>query len=423
MASEGVGQLRQKFLDTTTSWHDDGNCFNVFYLDFSKAFDVICHKRLIVKLEAIGIRGKLLSWIKDWIAKRKQRVVVDGKYSEWVLVKSSVIQGSVLGGILFDIFIDDIDDAIILALIKKFADDTKLATIIKSIEDARRMQANLDKIHEWAGLWKMSFNVKKCKVMHYGKNNIRYQYSMNGCAIEEVKEEKDLGVWMEEDLKSSKQCRMAAQSANWALGQLSRTFHFRKANCIVPLYKTFVRPKLEHAVAAWSPWLEGDKEILEKVQRRLIRLISDKKGATYEERLKSVGLTTLTERRNRGDMIETFRTMKGFNRVEKENWFSFRDPNISRATRSTVTVTDDQQFAREDVLFMKNVRLDTRKNFFTVRVINQWNQIPDEIKSQKTIDGFKNKYDEWSQKRTRQQQPQRQPQQQRPQQQQQQQQP
>ena len=190
----------------------------------------------------------------------------------------------------------------------------------------------------------------------------------------------------------------------------------------MPLYKTFVRPKLEHAVAAWSPWLEGDKEILEKVQRRLIRLISDKKGATYEERLKSVGLTTLTERRNRGDMIETFCTMKGFNRVEKENWFSFRDPNNSRATRSTVTVTDDQQFAREDVLFMKNVRLDTRKNFFTVRVINQWNQIPDEIKSQKTINGFKNKYDEWSQKRTRQQQPQRQPQQQRPQQQQQQQQ-
>ena len=185
-----------EFLDTTTSWHDDGSCFDVFYLDFSKAFDVICHKRLMVNLEAIGIRGKLLKWIQDWISKRKQRVVIDGKYSEWVLVESSVIQGSVLGGILFNIFIDDIDDAIIAALPTKFAYNTKLAMIIKSIKDARRMQVNLDKMHEWANLWKMSFNVKKCKVMHFRKNNIRYQSSMNGCAIEEVKEEKDLGVWM-----------------------------------------------------------------------------------------------------------------------------------------------------------------------------------------------------------------------------------
>ena len=98
--------------------------------------------------------------------------------------------------------------------------------------------------------------------VHYGKKNIRYGYSMNDCAIEEVKEEKDLGVWMEEDLRPSKQCKMAAQSANWALGQLSRAFHYRKANCLVPLYKTFVRPKLEYAVAAWSTWMEGDREVL-----------------------------------------------------------------------------------------------------------------------------------------------------------------
>ena len=88
--------------------------------------------------------------------------------------------------------------------------------------------------------------------------------------------------------------------------------------------------------------------------------------------------------------------MKGFNRVDKEKWFTFRDSN-SRATRSTVTVTDDQQHAREDVLFMSSVRLDTRKNFFTVRVVNRWNEIPDEIKSQKSINSFKNKYDAWVQ--------------------------
>ena len=140
------------------------------------------------------------------------------------------------------------------------------------------MLANLDRISRWAEQWKMSFNAKKCKVMHFGKRNIRYKYNMNGNAIEEVKEEKDLGVWMEGDMRSSKQCKIAAQSANWALGQLSKAFHFRKADNLVPLYKTFIRPKLEYAVAAWSPWMEGDREVLEKVQKRFVRMISDKKG-------------------------------------------------------------------------------------------------------------------------------------------------
>ena len=238
-------------------------------------------------------------------------------------------------------------------------------------------------------------NVKKCLVMHFGKNNIKYEYKMNGCALEEKKEEKDLGVWMEEDSKPSKQCRVAAQNANWALGQLSRAFHYRRASSIVPLYKTFVRPKLEHAVAAWSPWQEGDKEILEKVQRRMVRMISDKKGRTYEEQVENVGLTPLTERRQRGDMMETFRTLKGFNRVEKANWFKFRDPNSNRATRATVSVTEEGQQERVNVLYKENVRIETRKNFFSVRVVDNWNRIPDAIKDQKTINGFKNSYDEW----------------------------
>ena len=155
------------------------------------------------------------------------------------------------------------------------------------------------------------------------------------------------------------------------------------------LYKTFVRPKLEHAVAAWSPWTEGDKETLEKVQQRLIRMISDKRGETYIARLSSVGLTSLTERRERGDMIETFRTTRGF---------KFRNSMNTRATRSTVSVTDDEQHKRVDVLFMENVRLDTRKNCFNVRIIRKWNSVADEVKNVKTVSSFKDRYDDWVRK-------------------------
>ena len=107
---------------------------------------------------------------------------------------SSVFQGSVLGGILFNIFIDDIDEATIMALIKKFSDDKKMAAIIESQEDARRMQENLNRLCEWALKWKMKFNAAKCKVMHYGKKNAQNTYEMNGVQIGSVSEEKDLDV-------------------------------------------------------------------------------------------------------------------------------------------------------------------------------------------------------------------------------------
>ena len=205
-----------EFGNVTTGWADEGKCF-----------DVVCHKQLVVKLEAFGIRGKVLKWIEDWLSHRKQRVVVDGQHSDWLSVISGVIQGSVPGGIFFDIFIDDIDKAVNEALVKKFANDTKIAQIIRNAADAKRMQENLDRICQWAEKWQMRFNVSKCKVMHFGHKNIRYDYTMNGCVVEKVEEEKDLGMWTETDMKSSKQCRVAAQNANWALGQLNKAFHFR----------------------------------------------------------------------------------------------------------------------------------------------------------------------------------------------------
>ena len=93
-------------------------------------------------------------------------------------------------------------------------------------------------------------------------------------------------------------------------------------------------------------------------------------------------------------MVETFKTLKGFNRVDRDNWFKFRNDGM-RATRSTVSVTDNIQQEREDVLFLESIRLDTRKNFFTFRAVNKWNQIPENVKQKKSINAFKNSYDEW----------------------------
>ena len=127
----------------------------------------------------------------------------------------------------------------------------------------------------------------------------------------------------------------------------------------------------------------------------MIRNVSDKVGGTYEERLESVGLTTLVERRERGDMIETFKTVNGFNKVDKDEWFKFRSSSNTRATRSTVVMSEGEQRDRDNVIFVENVRLESRKNFFTVRVANGWNRIPENVKNQKSINAFKNSYDNW----------------------------
>ena len=137
-----------------------------------------------------------------------------------------------------------------------------------------------------------------------GNRNPRYKYTLNGVKLESAEEEKDLGVWIKTSLKPTKQCATAAKSANFAMGQLLRSFHYCKKVNLVPLYKTFVRPRLEFAAAAWSPWNEGDIKILEKVQECFVKQISDVKGQTYEERLQGAGLTTLQERRKRDDAIE-----------------------------------------------------------------------------------------------------------------------
>ena len=383
-----------EYLNVTTKWLDEGKNFDVIYCDFAKAFDKVCHRRLLVKLKEAGIGGKVLKWLEDWLRGRKQRVRVEDELSDWIEVLSSVVQGSVLGGILFDLFIDDIDVAALEALVWKFADDTKAAKVIESEEDGRKVQAIIDSLAAWAEKWGMAFNVKKCKVLHVGRTNPKFRYTLNGEELEAVKEEKDLGVYVEDSLKPSRQCAAAAKAANFALGQLQRSFHYRKKAYLVPLYKTFVRPRLEHAVAAWNPWLESDIKSLEKIQERLIKMLSDVRGDTYSDKLRDAGLTTLKERRERGDAIQTFKVLKGFSKVSRENWFQLV-PEDARPTRANAFMEGNEVVKRDSMLVIDRARLEIRRNFFTIRAASSWNEIPENVKNCTSINGFKTAYDRW----------------------------
>ena len=349
-----------EFQDKVTGWIDEGKSVDVLYVDFKKAFDKVDHERLMIKLKAVGIDGKLWGWLKDWLSGRFQRVMVNGKASGWVMVESGVPQGTVLGGPLFTVFIDDIDE-FIRALLRKFADDTKMARIVKNQEDALRFQEDIDRLCEWADRWAMEYNQAKCKIMHLGRNNPRFKYEMGGAELTVTEEERDLGVLVDSSLKPSTQCQTAAKNADRLLRMIIKSFHYRTKSTLIPLYKSLVRPKLEHAVAAWSPWYEKDIESLEKVQRRLVRTLLNVRGQSYEDKLRDAGLTTLKKRRERGDAIEAFKTLNGFNNVVKTDWFDIAEPELIRPdTRSNTTVAvSGEKTKREHVLLHGRAKTET----------------------------------------------------------------
>ena len=208
------------------------------------------HRKLIHKLESCAIGKKLLVWIEDWICHRKQRVVLNGVKSKPCTVTSGVPQGSVLGPILFIIYINDLDVGLINK-IAKFADDTKLVGESSSDKHYQSIKEDLMKLELWAGQWDMEFNVNKCKVMYIGKKNIKRQYKMFGQSLIETEKEKDLGVIINKDMKAASQCIAAYNKANRILGLISRNFSYKTKEVIRTLYVSLVRPHLEYCVQFW----------------------------------------------------------------------------------------------------------------------------------------------------------------------------
>ena len=164
-------------MEVWTGWFDRGLPWDTIYTDFSKAFDSVPHERLLKKCEAYGIRGNLLQWIRDFLSARRQRVVLGGKKSEWKSVTSGIPQGSVLGPILFTIFINDMPE-VVHSCMKLFADDAKVFRAIESVEDISLIQDDIDKLLHWSSIWQLPLNINKCKCVHYGKDNPNHLYKL-----------------------------------------------------------------------------------------------------------------------------------------------------------------------------------------------------------------------------------------------------
>ena len=223
-----VTQLLE-FLDNITEALDQGDDIDIIYVDFSKSFDKIPHRKLMKKLWGYGIRGKIYKWVKEFLTNRTQKVVVDGKISGSKPVTSGVPQGSVLGPILFVIYINDLPD-VIQCFIKLFADDSKLYRRVSKIEHVEILQSCLNRAVTWAKIWEMSFNLIKCHHLHIGKNSIGQFYTMESSEgtkrLETVTSEKDLGVIIDKSLSFTEHISSKVSVANRNLGLIFRTFTF-----------------------------------------------------------------------------------------------------------------------------------------------------------------------------------------------------
>ena len=176
----------------------------------------------------------------------------------------------------------------------------------------------------------MRFNVDKCKVMHLGRGSLRGDYEMNGGMLGDVREERDLGVRITDDLKASAQCAYVCSRANRVLGMIRRTMVYRSLDVLIKLYKSLVRPHLEYCVSAWSPHYVKDRERLERLQYRFTRMVPGLKGLDYGGRLESLRLMTLEERRNHSDLVEMFKMSKGLSAIP---WNLFFRADNSKRTR------------------------------------------------------------------------------------------
>ena len=207
------------YLDECRKKIANGNVVDAIYLDFSKAFDTVPHRRLLGKLESYGIKGDLFNWIKSFLQNRTQQVVVNGSTSGIAPVISGIPQGTVLGPVLFVIYINDLLDEISSDGLM-FADDTKVFRQIDSREDALKLQDDLWKLQEWTDKWLLRFNAEKCHVLTMGKfEDIKHahQYIICNNELEHVSDEKDLGVTIDDELKFEEHMR---KKFKWQTGLL-----------------------------------------------------------------------------------------------------------------------------------------------------------------------------------------------------------
>ncbi len=361
---------------------DQGKQLDVIILDYSKAFDTVPHRRLLHKLEHYGIKGCLSKWIEAFLVGRTQSVVVDGARSNEEPVLSGVPQGTVLGPLMFLLYINDMPSQVHAGTrCRLFADDSLVYRVIDSIDDQVLLQEDLRNLEKWASDWGMVFNPSKCYMMAISKgHNLRpYIYELCGVVLKPVEQEKYLGVVINHSLSWSTHVSQITARANQKLGFIKRNLRGSPQELKRLAYIAIVRSSMEYACTVWDPLYTRDRDSLERIQRRAARWIANTRDRriSVTALLETLKLEPLEDRRRISRLTFMYKILNSHVAVPPDKvdlLLSNRPARGGTTTQKIVTLASKTEEFRQS---------------FIPRTIVQWNSLPDTITSAGSVNSFR----------------------------------
>ena len=362
---------------------DEGSAVDVILFDYSKAFDVVCHDILLAKLRLIGVRGEILDWISSFLSERVMRVSALGLLSQPRDVLSGVPQGSVLGPLLFLVYINHVG-ANLTCDYKIFADDLKIYACVhrrsgpSQLPSDADIQSDIDLLFNTFMSWGLMMNPKKCAVLSFSRaysDLIPAEYFLNGLVIPSVESHLDLGVTVDTDLKFHSHIRSVVRKAGGLAQNFLKSTVCREPEFMLFLLTVHIRPIIEYCSCVWATGYQGDLRLLESVQRRWTKQISSVKGLGYADRLHALNLYSVKGRLMRADLIQYWKIFNGLSRIAAEDLFVLSPRHATRGHCYKI--------------FMQATNTDVRKRFFNVRSVPAWNSLPEHVVTAPNLSSFK----------------------------------
>ena len=330
-------------LECTNDWaiaFNSPNPIDIIYVDFSKAFDSIVFDKLLYKLNHYGICGNLLKWIEHFLKGRSQCVSVDGYFSAVSDVISGVPQGSVLGPVLFLIFINDIVNICASGVtIKIFADDVKLYSVITGDLASLSIQNSLDNLIKWSSDWQLYINISKCNLLTISSANSHlhsliqlHDYFIDNLRLTSVDSLVDLGITMCNDLSFNSHINTIVSKSLQRSGVFFRGFTSRNLLLMRKSFITYIRPILEYDSIIWNPNSVYLIDLIENVQKKFTKRIHSICNLSYLERLEKLHLEPLELRRLRFDLVNYFKILSLPQYSYLKNRFNIYHPPSSSRT-------------------------------------------------------------------------------------------
>jgi hypothetical protein len=353
-------------LDLWSESVNNGSMVDIIFLDYAKAFDCVCHSKLLFKLQRYGCGDSFVSWFTDFLCGRSQSVRVGSQVSNPLPVHSGVPQGSVLGPIMFVIYIDDMLRQSKDVETAAYADDTYMSNDTNTTEQRELLQQSLNWVANWSNDWQLRLSSDKCYAMYLGHLNPMHSYFLGTNEVKTASCQKHLGILFCDNLKFGRHCIDIANRAHLRANLILKCFKVSPARVLVRAFNAFVRPILEYGSEVWNPYLKKDILRIEAVQRRFSKRLPGMSGLDYGQRLEALGMESLELRRVKIDLRCCYKLIWGL--THSGPIPSFLKLREGRALRGHPLQ-----------IVWDTPKLNCRCNSFVPRVGRVWNALPWEI--------------------------------------------